>query len=450
MLKHFLFFLTFTVASAGFSQTVFLNPFSSYGLGNQILSSDAIQSSLGRSSIGFNDSTMVSYLNSANIASLTKGYPLFSLGMNGSLTKFSEGTNTYNSGFVALDHMIFAVPFRKRYGVAFGLAPYARRGYSFENDTLVGEGDTVSFEYEGRGSLSKAFVGLSYKIIDGSKFNFSVGSNLGYLFGTTTNARVSTLSSANTSTGGALQSDRLQSFHYDFSVNLTYTFNDTVGKKNHLQINGYYDPSQRLTGTYADELFYVSSGGTQSLISSINTDAIYISASSIRFGANYATQFQRSTKKNKVFTSELTFVGEYASTQFSAFKKDYNAAQFSSFQSDYTRYSFGVQYTPNIGYQSNLNPTGFFNKLKYRVGTYSGTLPYQHGGENFTEFGTTFGIGIPMVSSNTFSSVNIGLDLGQKTNGTPGALNEKYFGFNIGIIIAPSKADYWFRKVKLD
>lgn len=450
MLKHLLFFLTFTSASLGYSQTVFLNPYSSYGLGNQILPSDAIQSSMGRSSIGFSDSTMVSYLNSANIASLTKGYPLFSLGMNGAFTEFSDGTTTYSRGLAALDHLILAVPFRNRYGLSFGLSPYARRGYAFESEVAIGESDTALFEYEGKGSISKAFMGLSYKIINRPHFDFSVGSNVGYLFGTTTNSRSSSLSSDNTTVGLALQSDRIQSLHYDFSFHLGYTLSDSLNKRKRLQVNGYYDPSQRLNGTFADEQLNVINSTESVLVKSDVFDATYITASSLKIGANYSTQFQRSTKKNKVYTSELTYVAEYSSTNFSEFKKDYNATESAAYPSNYTRFSFGAQYTPNIGYQRSLAPTTFLNKLKYRAGAYAGSLPYQHSGENFTEFGTTFGIGIPMVSSNTYSSLNLGIDLGKKANGTSGALTERYLGFNVGIIIAPSKADYWFRKVKLD
>lgn len=444
MRKHFLFLLTFTSALIGLSQPVYLNPFSSYGIGHQNLASDAIQASMGGSSIAFNDSTMISYLNAANIASLTQSYPLFSVGINGSMVNFSEGPNVYNRGFVALDHLIFAIPFKKRYGVAFGLSPYARRGYTFQGEEAFGT-DTTLFEYSGKGSISKAFVGLSYKIINGKKLHFSVGSNLGYLFGTTANSRASSLSS-NSFSGLSLRSDRMQSFHYDLSVNAGYAFNSS----NRLQINAYIDPSQRLGGTYTDELYAITNTGGTSLVAFSSFDATTISATSMRFGANYSTQFQRTSKKNKSFTSELTFTGEYTTTAYSAFRKDYNAQSFASYTGDYTRMSFGIQYTPSVGYYKSVAPTGFLTKLKYRAGTYSSTLPYSSGGENFTEFGTTFGIGIPMVSSNTYSSLNLGVDLGKKTNGVAGALTENYLGFHIGIIIAPSKADYWFRKVKLD
>ncbi len=449
MLKRFLFLLTFTSTAVGFSQLTSLNPFSSYGIGNQILATDGIQFALGGSTIAFADSTMISYYNSANIASLTKGYPLFSFGINGSLSEFTEGTNQYTRPYASLNQLIFAVPFRKRYGLAFGLVPYARRGYEFIGQQAVGSAsDTVTFDYTGTGSIGKGFVGLSFKILDKPKYNFSVGSNIGYLFGTVSNSRKGTLN-GEAKTGLALQSDRLQSFHYDISFSGRYKIDD----KNSLQINGYIEPSQKLTGRYADELYYIYPGVSDqivALVSSINTKATFISATTMRFGANYTTSFHRNTKKNKEFDSQMMFLGEFVSTDYSSFRKDFNSESVASYTSDYQRLSFGVQYTPNTGYYSSLNPTGFFNKLKYRAGTYSSSLPFEHQGEVFTEFGTTFGFGIPLVTSNSYSSINFGIDLGKRSNSIAGSLNEKYLGFNVGIIISPSKADYWFRKVKLD
>ena len=447
MLKHILFYLTFTSAFVGFSQLTYLNPFSSYGIGNQILPSDAIQYAMGGSSIAYFDSTMVSQPNSASLASITTDYPLFSLGITGKYSQFTEGTSSFSRAFASLDHMIFAVPFRKRFGVSFGLVPYARRGYEFQKTELYNL-DSVTFEYAGKGSIGKGFMGLSWKVLQTQKIQLSLGTNLGYLFGTTTNSRKSSVVGSGAS-GLSLQSDRLQSFHYDFSLMGSYAFK----KGNMLRLTAFYEPAQSLNGRFADELFYVSSGGSVTLISSTNTSATFQSASSLRVGANYSLNFKRLSRKNKPFNSELTFVGEYNQTDFSKFNKNYGSSEFTAYSYNYTRVSFGVQYVPNTSYYRSVNPTGFFNKLKYRAGSYTSSLPYNHNGSQFAEFGTTFGIGLPLVSSsigNTFSSMNFGVDIGKRASTATGALNENYWGFNIGIIIAPSKADHWFRKVKLD
>jgi hypothetical protein len=55
-----------------------------------------------------------------------------------------------------------------------------------------------------------------------------------------------------------------------------------------------------------------------------------------------------------------------------------------------------------------------------------------------------------MVAQYSYSSLNIGFDLGKRSSTTTGAFSESFLGFNIGIIISPSSADKWFRKVKLD
>jgi hypothetical protein len=110
----------------------------------------------------------------------------------------------------------------------------------------------------------------------------------------------------------------------------------------------------------------------------------------------------------------------------------------------------GIQYTPNTDYYNNANAVSFWNRMIYRVGAYSSVLPYQFGGVNFKQFGTTFGIGIPLVMDYSFSSINIGVDLGKRSNTATGAITGNYMGLNVGIILSPMRGDKWFRKVKLD
>jgi hypothetical protein len=64
--------------------------------------------------------------------------------------------------------------------------------------------------------------------------------------------------------------------------------------------------------------------------------------------------------------------------------------------------------------------------------------------------GVSFGIGVPIVLNRAVSTVNLSANYGvQGGNGGPNVVKENYYGFNLGINIAPSY-DRWFRKYKLD
>ena len=87
--------------------------------------------------------------------------------------------------------------------------------------------------------------------------------------------------------------------------------------------------------------------------------------------------------------------------------------------------------------------------MRYRVGAYYNTLPYTAGGEQVTDFGTTFGLGLPIAVRSSVSSVNFGFSFGQRGVSDATQLKEQYYGINFGITISPV-GDRWFQKSKLD
>jgi hypothetical protein len=88
--------------------------------------------------------------------------------------------------------------------------------------------------------------------------------------------------------------------------------------------------------------------------------------------------------------------------------------------------------------------------MRYRVGYYNFSLPYTDNGLSASEFGTTFGLGLPIVAQQALSSINLGVTYGKRVNADASGLNESFVGINFGVIISPSFYDRWFRKRKLD
>jgi hypothetical protein len=443
MRKYFLNFILLIAPVLAQSQVTLSNPYSYYGIGILANSSDPIQRALGNSSFAYTDSTMVNYYNSASHASGAKGYPLFSLSLNGQYSNVEDGGVTNTTQYFGLEHMYLSVPFAKRFGLAMGINPYARRGYAFQRYNVV-DGDSLRFEYEGKGNISKAFVALSANLIQRKNLVVAVGTNLGYLYGQVSNSRTSVF--VGESKGGvAITSERLRSFHYDVSASVRYNLNE----KNNIHVSAYYDPSQKLRTSSTDDLYYFETGSASNVLASSDTSGRINSAPALKLGLNYAQKFHRITKKNKEFDSELNYVVEYQNTAFTDFGFDYKPLN-TPYTADFSRVSLGIQYTPNIDLYKNFGTTSIWNRMKYRVGAYSSSLPYQVGNTSYKEFGTTFGIGIPLVAQYSYSSLNLGFNIGKRSNTEPGAINESFVGFNVGIIISPSSADKWFRKVKLD
>jgi Na+/phosphate symporter len=91
----------------------------------------------------------------------------------------------------------------------------------------------------------------------------------------------------------------------------------------------------------------------------------------------------------------------------------------------------------------------FYHRIKYRAGIYQFTLPNQTNNEQVTDFGTTFGFGIPIVVQNSLSSINLGVTIGKRGIADSQAFREQYYGINLGFSIAPG-TDKWFVKRKLN
>ena len=428
------------------------NPYSYYGLGEMAKTGGPILGALGNASVAYADSTFVNHKDPSSYSRLAQGYPLFSIGFNDDYSIYNQNNLEYRANNAAIDHFILAIPFAKRYGLAFGLTPYSGRGYDFSDGERVGT-DSLIHEYSGAGNISRVFVGFSSFIVNKENLKWSVGANGGYLFGSVMNQRISGIGDSTISEGGiGIYSERLKSFNFDVSTSIDYSLNE-----NHsFHLAGAYEPSMNWKATFTDELYYAfdveDPSGFQPKIFNAYDGAV-VSPSSMSAGITYRLAFDRITKKNREYRSRLDFVLDYQSIAYSEMRSQYTneggqQINDAMFFSDYQHSSFGIQYRPNTKYYSNAGKTPFFSILTYRLGSYYDILPQTLDGNEYSQFGTTFGFGIPLVANRSNSSINFGFNYGVRS-GTS-TLKQTIYGFNLGIILSPSNADKWFRKIKLD
>lgn len=432
---------------SAFAQNTIYSPFSSYGFGERTYGTDPVSSALGQSAITYLDSTIVNFNNPASYNCLSQGQPLFSLGFRSRISAFEEGSEMNTTGVAMVDHFAMAFTLKTHFGLAFGLKPYSRRGYEITDEILVGT-DSVRYKYVGYGGMNETFVGLTSNILKLKSTQLSVGANLGFLFGSATNERRSSIIDNNSFIGGVdRKSLRFKSFHYELG---TY-FRQDFGKKHSVILSGILEPSQEIRGYRNETLFFagnVNNAQTYStLYDTSNIEGIIKIAPTYSFGLTYSYRTSANDDQ-RTRNSELLFMASYTSTDWSQFYSRFNDAEEYFNYSATSKLSFGLQYTPEFQ-QYSVN-TGFFERLRYRAGYYTFNLPYQDSGNDITEFGTTFGIGMPIAAQQALSSLNLGVTLGKRGTGSSDGFNERFIGINFGIIVAPSNYDRWFRKRKLD
>ena len=159
--------------------------------------------------------------------------------------------------------------------------------------------------------------------------------------------------------------------------------------------------------------------------------------------------FSRSTHLDatKKLNNSLAIHASYSTADYTKFTLPFDTTSLDFSKSHDIR--FGMEFIPETDFINNKPITKFYQRMRYRVGGYYAELPYKTDGEQVTDFGTTFGLGLPIVIKNSLSSINFGFTIGQRGVGNQQSLGETYYGINFGVTIAPL-GDNWFQKRKLN
>ena len=155
------------------------SPYSRIGIGDIYYSYSARTLGMGQSGIADAQQNFITFYNPAGLYNLRRTRIEFSLNYFGTFLSDNDFSAYY--GKAKFGGFQFAFPVSNRYGIGavFGLVPFSNVSYKVtsNNSSVNGNYET---SYEGKGGLSKIFVGSSYKL----PFDLSIGATLDYYFGT--------------------------------------------------------------------------------------------------------------------------------------------------------------------------------------------------------------------------------------------------------------------------
>jgi hypothetical protein len=423
------------------------SPYTSYGFGEKGNLDHAAFTGIGNSNITYFDSTVLNYFNPATYNTLAQGQPIYSIGLSSRVSFYNQGNLRTTNATAYFDHFAMAFTLKKHFGLAFGLKPYTRKGYSVYDRVKAGT-DSIKYSYLGSGNTSQLFLGLSTNIVKYKNSTLSVGANLSYLFGASTNERQSTLISAAAAEIGGVEWNQLivKSFQYDLGA--FYKFE--LKNKHVFTLAATYEPSQKIAATKDEYLFYGAIGSPSSYDTLFSNPAqrghLQI-APTYNLGFNYQLRFSDERKNNSIRNSSLDLHASYSATDWTKYSSSFDTT---SNLLATTKFTVGIQYTPEASFLDNSNQSKFLERVRYRAGYYQYTLPYTIQGRQISDQALTFGLGFPILSQRSASSINFGFSYGKRGSGIDTDLKEQYIGINFGLSIAPSNADRWFRKRKLD
>jgi len=432
-----------------FGQVLTTSPLSYYGIGESSKESNPIFQSLGFSGVAMADSGFINYNNPATYTSFGAGYTLLSTGIHGRISQFSENNEQTIKGYSNLNHLIIGMKLSPYLSTSFGLRPYSFRGYTFNNKVFTGT-DSIINEYKGLGTSQVVFMGFGIKLLNLKATKLSLGTNVGYLFGSLSNDRISRIMSSNSLAGG-IEKRRtvLSSLYYDFGLH----FSQKITKNHIIDLGASFEPKQNINSMYSEGLFYSPNVFNEKIFDTISyqqESGSLTMPSNLSIGAVYTFNYNSVVKNNRKLNSQIKLTTSYSRKDYSLYESNFGSISTVNNLGLSERLGIGVQWIPERNYFENNSLTKFYQRIFYRTGFLSETTKFINSTDEIQHFGITFGIGIPIFAQQSLSSVNIGLNLGRIQRNVENSLSENYSALNFGIVLSPSIFDKWFRKRKLD
>ena len=389
------------------------SPYSFFGLGDVSFKGTAENMSMGGIQT-YTDSIHYNINNPATLAQLK--FVNLNLGLSNNFMYISgqnksQWFSTHNMSYFSL-----AFPIGKKIGFGMGLLPINSSGFQVYNKTDLG-----TYTFKGDGGNSRLFLAAAYQLTK----NLSLGGEYQYYFGFLEHEDYWIPTSAYTYTK--------ENDYIDFTGS---TFKASVFYKKPLKNNYYLNASAnyRLASPFKanyksrTRLITPQTGGEETVATYTNADT------------NGTIDFPSKLDMGVGFGQKNSwFIGADYSIQD---KQNFRNPFFDPTYVKYTNasaFKLGGLYIP--AYNSVAK---YWKRITYRAGAYYKNTGMTIYDQNISNFGITFGLGLPAIRG--ISNLNLGLELGQRGKITDRLVKEQYINLHIGI----SLNDRWFIKRKIN
>ena len=438
------FFLVVFLALVGLqsnAQETGISPYSRIGLGDLNFRHSPAFQSLGGASVSLSDFNLLNLSNPASFSSLTPHMPVFEIDGATQFLKLTAGSTSANLATTSFTRMSIGIPVNEKLGLAFGVLPYTTTGYditSINSEPSIGD---VTYKFKGKGGINKLFLGGGYDVYSTDSINLSVGLSAGFLFGNIEKSRRVEFPDDNSALNSLLSQ---QTGYNGFSFELGLLYSQYVTEKFSYSLGASFTTGVSLNANRTD--FF----GTYTNFSSVEVVRDTLSYTDGNEGTVEIPSLLRlggSVKLNGNF--EIS--AQYQSQDWSQYSEVFNNSSVSDTLSSSSFYSLGMRYRPTDVFST----ANIFERIEYRAGIRYGNSSLQFNNTQLTEFGTSFGLGIPLrksaTSKNEFRSLsmlNVGVEFGNRGTTDNGLIKENFTTIYFGISIMPQVQNRWFVKRK--
>lgn len=385
--------------------------YSRYGIGDIVYSYSARSLGMGHSGSALINKDYVEILNPASWSSLSRTRIEFSVIYNGLLVSNNSDSKYYGESDFKGFTFAFPVSTKNGIGVAMGLIPYSRLNYILEErtDTVTSLSGNYTTTYEGKGGLSKIFIGTTYLL----PLGISAGATLDYYFG-------------NLKYKSSVEFDDVTSFPAEYESIIAPTgFGTTVG---------IISPDiSSLFNSESISDFKLSV--TANLFSKLNTDTSLTTRSSSIIDTIAMDEVEMKipfrVNGGAAFTLDKKFI----------FALDYFYQPWSYFSvnnvkqqnlKDAHKVSLGFEYRP-----VRKPGDSFWEQIMLRAGLSYEMSQYRFNETDINQYSVFTGFSLPLSPENT---IDFAFEYSSRGTTDSNLLKEDFFRLNLGI----SFGDIWF------
>ncbi len=416
-----LFVLLLTLSWNSWAQNEISNPYSAFGVGLVNRSSNGILDGMGGASYAMQNPYYINFRNPASYAAFDSLSFIADAAASIYVSTLSSGTLRQRNSYARLGYINIGLPVTRHWRSSVGIVPFSSVGYDVAFSSTMENIGEVKYDYSAKGGLYQLYWGNAFKICKG----LSIGLNTSYIFGTIYKFNNTSFDGNNFYNSYINDSYLIDGIHlnggiqYFFNINekhkiglgLVYSNTAYIWARENLLINYYQGTFSQVT-TY-DTVYF----------NEVVRGNLYI-PQSVGGGVSYT------------FNDKLTVAGDVAWNNWAKYKAfGYGDSLCNSITA-----SLGAQFIPDP------NSNKFLKRMNFRLGAKYSTGEIFLRGKPINEFGVTFGVGLPISTFNTHSSINIVFEYGKLGTLTRDLIQQNYFKFTFNFILQ----ERWYQRTKLD
>lgn len=397
------------------------SPYSRYGLGELHPYSFGRSTALGGASIASRNNEQINLANPASFDAVDSLGFMFEFAVNAKSVQFADNIGKVTANDVNFQYFAMNFQINNRLGTSMGLVPFSDVGYSVVIDQDIENTGPVRTTYYGAGTISNVFLGAAYQ-----PFKFlSVGANLNYYFGLLNrNAEVVFLGASDFYNMQQYKSLRISDFSFDYGLQATIPLKE----RNKIVLGAVFENNPRYNAFFSDiTQKNLASGST------VDQDTLYYFEESkgvIEFPFTYGLGISY-VKENKLEINADYYHQPWGEAKFLGTK--------SNFLTDLNKFAIGAEWIPD-----KFSIKSYTSRIAYRAGVRYEQTYLIFNNRQITDFGITFGVGLPVYRSK--STINVAAELGKKGTKEENLVQENYVRLNLMVNLY----DLWFIKRRFD